>query len=219
MVFIKDFIESLHHSLFDLDQLKVDILTCSLCPRVKMLFMSRFTSPFIEPLCPLRYTTVQLLGFNSILPLPSGTGGREEEGRDSEEGERRMRSGECIPLWSQKKSPKHFQACITGSCGTSVIKAWMRRRGHRLQSISYRSLGPSLLIDWSPGAVAPFCKVHYVITLRQQQKNFNKHKIILIHPQATPGPRRFPEESIVKCLNKFFLNRNNVLICHSGYYL
>lgn len=36
-----------------------------------------------------------------------------------------------------------------------------------LQSISYRSLDLSLLIDWSPGAAAPFCKVHYIITARK----------------------------------------------------
>lgn len=184
MVFIKDFIESRHHSLFDLGQLKVYILTCRLCPQVKMLFMSRFTSQLIGPPSPQVYYS-PALGFNSILPLPSGSKGGAGGGT--------ARRGKKDEVWEvhtpvESKRPEHFQACIKGSCGTTVIKTWMRRRGRGLQSISYRSLGPSLLIDWSPGAAAPFCKVHYIITL-QKNNTFDKHKIIrtLIQPQATNG--------------------------------
>lgn len=54
-----------------------------------------------------------------------------------------------------------------GSCGTAVIKTWMRRRGCGLHSISYRSQGLSLLTDWLLGAARPFCKVHYIITLQK----------------------------------------------------
>lgn len=38
-----------------------------------------------------------------------------------------------------------------------------------LQSISYRSLGLSLLIDWSAGAAAPFCKVCHIITQEEEK--------------------------------------------------
>lgn len=99
MVFIKDFIESRHHSLFDLGQLKVYILTCRLCPQVKMLFMSRFTSQLIGPPSPQVYYS-PALGFNSILPLPSGSKGGAGGGQQGEE--RRMRSGKCTPLLSRK---------------------------------------------------------------------------------------------------------------------
>lgn len=190
MVFIKDFIKSLHYSVFDPDQLKVDILTCGQSLQVKMLFMSHFTSPFIEPLCPLRYTTVELLASIPYFHFHQVVEG--DGGRDSKEGKEGWGLGVHTPVESNR--PKHFQACIMGSCGTIVIKTWMRRRGRGLQSISYGSLGLSSLIDWSPGAAAPFCKVHYIITL-QRNNTFNKHKIIHIQPQATPGLWRFPERA------------------------
>lgn len=83
MVFIKYFIESSSHSQFDPDHLKVDILTCRLCPQVKMQFMSHFTSPFIEPLCPPRYTTVQLWAsipaFHFHQAVEEGGGGKKDE--------------------------------------------------------------------------------------------------------------------------------------------
>lgn len=60
--------------------------------------------------------------------------------------------------------PDHYQ-----SCGTTVIKTWMSLRGCRPESIFHRSLGPSLLIDRSPAAAAPFCKARCIIT---QQKAF-----------------------------------------------
>lgn len=97
--FIKDFTESFLHSLFGLGQLKVDILTCRLCPQVKMLFMSHFNSAFIEPLCPLRYATVSVASIPSFhFWSGSGRGG----GKGHQGGERTMRSGVCIPLLSQK---------------------------------------------------------------------------------------------------------------------
>lgn len=165
MVFINDFTEALHRSLLDPDQLKVDILTCRLCPQVKMLFTSHFVSPFIGPLFPFRYTTtIQILA-----PIPSFHFHQVVEGVKGT-----ARRAERDEVWRvhtpvESNGPKHFQACIMGSWGTAVIKTWMGIKGRRLQSISYRSAALSLLIDWSPGAAAPLCKVHHIITLQQKK--------------------------------------------------
>lgn len=61
----------------------------------------------------------------------------------------------------------------------------MSLRGCRPQSIFHRSLGPSLLIDRSPGATAPFCKAHRIIT---QQKHFVFSTYVEIHEQPIQVP-------------------------------
>lgn len=182
MVFIKDFIESCRHSLFDLDQLKVYILTCRLCPQVKMLFMSRFTSQLIEPPSPQVYYSAALwLQFH---PSPSI---RQWRGRDSKERKEGWGLGSAHPCWVEK-GPNISRHASRDPAGP----VWLRHEWDEgVESCSQSltgSLGPSLLIDWSPGAAAPFCKVHYIITL-QKNNTFDKHKItrILIQPQATNG--------------------------------
>lgn len=114
-----------------------------------------------------------MLQSSSWLQFHSSTSIKLRSGRT----EGTARKGKKDEVWGahtpvESNRPKHFQACTVGSCGTTVIKTWMRGRGRGLQSISYRSLGLSLLIDWSPGAAAPFCKVHYIITL--QKNNFQQ---------------------------------------------
>lgn len=203
--FIKDFTNSVHHSLFGLGQMKVGILSYRLCPQVKMLFMSYFNSSFLAPLCPLRYTSL------SLASIPSFHFHRLVEWGRRQGTPRRGKNDEVWGVTTpvESKRSKHFQACVMDSCGTTVIKIWMSLRGCGLQSISYRSLGPSLLIDWSPGAAAPFCNVHCIITI-QKLNSFNKHK----NPCQTPThtcntctlemfcPR--DKSSVVKWLNEFY---------------
>lgn len=77
-----------------------------------MLFMSLFTSPFKEPLCPPQVYYSPALGFNSILLLPSSTGGGGERGT-AKSGKKDEVSAVHTHIESNRS--KHFQACITGS--------------------------------------------------------------------------------------------------------
>lgn len=161
MVFIKDFIESCHHSLFDLDQLKVYILTCRQSLQVKMLFMSRFTSQLIEPPSPQVYYSPALW-----LQFHPSTSIRQWRGRGGGGTERREKKDEVWEVHTpvESKRPEHFQACIKGSCGTSVIKTWMRRRGRALQSISYRVSGSLIthwLVTWSSSTILQSALYNY----------------------------------------------------------
>lgn len=157
--FIKDLSNSLHHSFLwpwtnESRHLKPADFVCSWAISVLHLLNSFALQVLYS-----------FFGFNSTLPLPSGSGGGVKENQG---GERTTRSGGgAYPSCIEKG--QHFQTCIMESCGNSVIKTWMSLRGCGLQSIFHRSLGPSLLIDWSPGAAAPFCKVHCIIT---QQKYY-----------------------------------------------
>lgn len=105
--------------------------------------------------------------------------------------------------------PDHYQ-----SCGTTVIKTWMSLRGCRPESIFHRSLGPSLLIDRSPAAAAPFCKAHCIIT---QQKHFIFSTYVEIHEQPVQVANftfsRERKKWLSFQINTLFL----VLCCHSQY--
>lgn len=116
MVFIREFIETLKHSLFDPDQLKVDMSTCRPCPQVKMLFMSSFISPFIEPLCPL--STIQLLASIPSLHFHQLVEG--EVGRDCKEGKEGWGLGSAYHCWV--KQAQAFPSMLHGILGA----LWLR---------------------------------------------------------------------------------------------
>lgn len=123
--------------------------------------MEHFNSPFTEQCCPHRYSAV------SLSSIPSFVFYQEQEGMKGEKGWGLGCVWYTAVVWKKVRPLQdHYQ-----SCGTTVIKTWMSLRGCRPQSIFHRSLGPSLLIDRSPGAAAPFCKARCIIT--QQNHIFN----------------------------------------------
>lgn len=146
---------------------------------------------------------------NSIFSFLSGTGGNEG-------GEEGWGLG-CVcytaVVWKKARPlPDHYQ-----SCGTTVIKTWMSLRGCRPQSVFHRSLGPSLLIDRSPAAAAPFCKARCIIT---QQKHFRFSTYVEIHEQPLQAPNytlkisRETKERLTFQINTFcFGTLLSVLLC------
>lgn len=128
-----------------------------------MLFMSSFTFPFIKTISPPQVNYSPALGFNSNTSTSI---------RWRRVGTWTARRGKNDEIWGvhtpvELNRTKQFQASIMESCGTAVIKTWMRRRGRGLHSISYRSHSLSLLTDWLLGTAALLCKVHYIITLQK----------------------------------------------------
>lgn len=144
--------------------------------------MGHFNSPFTEQCCPCRYSAV------SSSSIPSFHFYQEQEGLKGEEGWGLGCVWYTAVVWKKARPlPDHYQ-----SWGTTVIKTWMSLRGCRPQSIFHRSLGPSLLIDRSPGAAAPFCKAHCIIT---QQNHFIFSTYVEMHEQPVQVPAilwRFP---------------------------